>query len=91
MMENQWGPIADREQEHLTSSDYMIIKVRRRLLKAARDLQNGIEPSEPWHPETYRMHREQAVAETPEAAFEEAKRLAKVDLLSEWQAPKISV
>ena len=37
MMENQWGPIADREQEHLTSSDYMIIKVRRRLLKAARD------------------------------------------------------
>jgi hypothetical protein len=91
MMENQWGPIADREQEHLTSADYMIIKVRRRLLKAARDLQNGIEPTEPWHPETYRMHREQAVAETPEAAFEEAKRLAKVDLLAEWQAPKLTV
>jgi hypothetical protein len=90
-MENQWGPIADREQEHLTSSDYMIIKVRRRLLKAARDLQNGIEPSEPWHPEIYRMHREQAVAETPEQAFEDAKRKAKADLLAEFEAPKLTV
>ena len=35
MMENQWGPIADRTQEHLTSSDYQIIHIRRRLLKAA--------------------------------------------------------
>mgnify|MGYP003344342723 CR=1 FL=1 len=37
MMENQWGPISERWQEHLTSADYAIIKVRRRLLKAARD------------------------------------------------------
>jgi phenylpropionate dioxygenase-like ring-hydroxylating dioxygenase large terminal subunit len=91
MMENQWGPIADREQEHLTSSDYMIIKVRRRLLKAARDLQNGIEPSEPWHPETYRMHREQAIAETPEAAYEEALRKSKTDLLAQFEAQKVTV
>jgi len=91
MMENQWGPIADREQEHLTSSDYMIIKVRRRLLKAARDLQEGIEPTEPWHPEIYRMHREQAVADTPEQALEEAKRKAKVDLLAEFEAQAVTV
>jgi phthalate 4,5-dioxygenase oxygenase subunit len=62
MMENQWGPIADRTQEHLSSSDYVIIKVRRRLLKTARDLMNGIEPSEPWRPEIYHMHREVAIA-----------------------------
>ena len=37
------------------------------------------------------MHREQAVAETPEAAFEEARRKAKHDLLAEWEAPKLTV
>ena len=26
MMENQWGPIAEREREHLTSMDYMIVR-----------------------------------------------------------------
>ena len=58
MMENQWGPIADRTQEHLTSMDYMIIKVRRRLLAAAKAMAKGIEPEAPWHPEEYRWHRE---------------------------------
>ena len=69
MMENQWGPIAKREPEHLASSDYQIIHVRRRLLKAAKDLADGIEPAEPWHPEAYRYRREQARGATRDEAI----------------------
>jgi hypothetical protein len=58
MMENQWGPIAERDQEHLTSMDYVIIKVRRRLLAAAKAMAQGVEPEAPWHPEEYRWHNE---------------------------------
>jgi phenylpropionate dioxygenase-like ring-hydroxylating dioxygenase large terminal subunit len=89
VIEAQWGPIADRTQEHLTSTDYAIIKVRRRLLKAAKDLAAGIEPTEPWHPETYRMHREVAVADTAEEAIELAKVKASTDLLAE-RAPELA-
>ena len=60
MMENQWGPIADRTREHLTSWDYQIIHVRQRLLKVAKALAQGTEPSEPWHPEAYCYRREAA-------------------------------
>jgi nitrite reductase/ring-hydroxylating ferredoxin subunit len=69
MMENQWGPIAKRELEHLTSWDYMIIHVRQRLLKAAKNLAQGIEPTEPWHPEAYRYRREQARGATRDEAI----------------------
>jgi hypothetical protein len=69
MMENQWGPIAKRELEHLTSWDYMIIHVRQRLLKAAKNLAEGIEPTEPWHPDAYRYRREQARGATKEEAI----------------------
>jgi phthalate 4,5-dioxygenase len=61
MIENQWGPIADRTKEHLVASDREIIGVRRRLLKMAKALADGIEPEEPFlmknirqeHPETF--------------------------------------
>jgi hypothetical protein len=76
MMENQWGPIAEREQEHLTSTDYQIIKVRRRLLAAAKAMAQGIEPEAPWHPEDYRWHQE-SVMLPPEATLEEAQAQAK--------------
>jgi phthalate 4,5-dioxygenase len=49
MIENQWGPIADRTQEHLLSSDVRIIFARQRLLRMAKDLADGIEPEEPFH------------------------------------------
>lgn len=48
MIENQWGPIADRTREHLVASDRAIIGVRRRLLKMAKALAEGIEPEEPF-------------------------------------------
>ncbi|HLG10222.1 MAG TPA: Rieske 2Fe-2S domain-containing protein [Dehalococcoidia bacterium] len=73
MMENQWGPIADRRKEHLTSLDYQIIHVRQRLLKAARALVDGVEPPEPWHPEAYCYRRGSAFGETVEEAIRAAK------------------
>jgi phenylpropionate dioxygenase-like ring-hydroxylating dioxygenase large terminal subunit len=48
MIENQWGAIAKREREHLVSSDREIIGIRRRLLRMAKNLANGIEPEEPF-------------------------------------------
>jgi hypothetical protein len=82
MMENQWGPIAKRHKEHLATSDYQIIHIRRRLLRAAKDLARGVEPSEPWRPEIYRMHRESATARTAEEAIARAKEAAQTDLLA---------
>jgi hypothetical protein len=83
MMENQWGPIADRTREHLTSYDYMIIHVRQRLLKAARAMADGIEPSEPWHPEAYCYRREQAFGATREEAIANVKAKALTSRLGE--------
>jgi hypothetical protein len=50
------GPIYDRTQEHLGSTDAMVIQVRRRLLDAARALaEEGITPPGVDHPEQYRV------------------------------------
>ena len=76
LIEAQWGPIAKREYEHLVSSDYMIIHVRQRLLKAARDMENGIEPDGPFHPEVFRIHRENAMAGSAEEAVAQARTKA---------------
>jgi phenylpropionate dioxygenase-like ring-hydroxylating dioxygenase large terminal subunit len=76
LIEAQWGPIAERWQETLVSSDYLIIHVRQRLLKAAKDLANGIEPPGPWRPDVFRIHRETATGATEEEALEAAKQKA---------------
>jgi phthalate 4,5-dioxygenase oxygenase subunit len=73
MMENQWGPMADRTQEHLTSADQYIAYIRRRLLRAAKNMAAGIGPPEPWHPEAYRYHYGFAQAGSREEAVEGAK------------------
>jgi phthalate 4,5-dioxygenase len=49
------GATADRTQEHLGTSDAMIIRTRRRLLKTASDLRQGIIPPTVDHPELYRQ------------------------------------
>jgi phenylpropionate dioxygenase-like ring-hydroxylating dioxygenase large terminal subunit len=79
MMENQWGPVADRTQEHLTTSDYIILAVRRRLLRASKDLAQGVEPEAPWHPEEYRWHRETVILDggTIEEAVDQATAKAR--------------
>jgi phthalate 4,5-dioxygenase oxygenase subunit len=38
------GPIYDRSQEHLGTTDRAIIRMRQQLIKAAQDLEQGIEP-----------------------------------------------
>jgi phenylpropionate dioxygenase-like ring-hydroxylating dioxygenase large terminal subunit len=49
------GPIADRTREHLGSSDIGIAAMRRRLLKAAADLQEGVPPYAALHGDVYRI------------------------------------
>jgi len=57
VQEDQYGgPIADRTKEHLGTSDAGVIALRRRLLKAARDLQAGHEPPELRSGHAYRVH-----------------------------------
>ncbi len=63
MMENQWGPIAKRELEHLVAMDYHMIYLRRKLIAAARAMRDGIEPVEPFLPHTYHYHSASAIVE----------------------------
>ncbi|MDE2969398.1 MAG: Rieske 2Fe-2S domain-containing protein [Chloroflexota bacterium] len=53
LIEDQWGPIAEREKEHLVRSDEGIIRVRQRLIRTARKLMEGEEPSEPMNPQGF--------------------------------------
>jgi phthalate 4,5-dioxygenase len=63
MMENQWGPVAKREYEHLVSMDYHMIYLRQKLLRAAKAMRDGSEPQEPWMPQTYHYHSASAIIE----------------------------
>jgi phthalate 4,5-dioxygenase oxygenase subunit len=83
MMENQWGPLAKRELEHLTAMDYHMIYLRRKLLRAAKDMRNGIEPIEPWQPQSYHYHAASAVIEDGDfdAAVAQAKDRAKTSVI----------
>jgi phthalate 4,5-dioxygenase len=53
--EDQRGPIADRSDELLTSSDRAIIALRKRLLTSVRNLMDGTEPPEASNPKAYRV------------------------------------
>jgi hypothetical protein len=56
MAQETMGPIYDRTQEHLGTSDAMIIQARRALIKAAKTLQNdGSLPPGVENPSLYRM------------------------------------
>jgi phthalate 4,5-dioxygenase len=55
-MTNSMGAIYDRSQEHLGTSDQMIIRSRRRLINAARAFaETGVTPMTVQHPEYYRV------------------------------------
>lgn len=54
-IQESMGAIYDRTQEHLGTSDLAVIAARRRLMKAAKDLQQGIEPYAAHHGEVYRV------------------------------------
>src|SRR6476646_3835586 len=55
VQEYQGGPILDRSLERLVSADESIIRVRSRILKAVRQLQEGTEPIEAASGDQYRV------------------------------------
>jgi phthalate 4,5-dioxygenase oxygenase subunit len=55
------GPIVDRSKEHLGAADSAVIALRRVLIKAARDLEEGTEPYAPYHGDSYRRRAWSAV------------------------------
>jgi nitrite reductase/ring-hydroxylating ferredoxin subunit len=77
VIENQWGPLADRTREHLTSMDYITIYRRRRLLRLAKALAAGVEPEEPWNADAFAYHGASATAATAEDAIAQAKARSK--------------
>jgi hypothetical protein len=96
MMENQWGPLADRTREHLCQMDYLMIYLRRKLLRAARAMRDGIEPEEPFKPEVWRYHAASAVIENGDvdAAIAKAREKSKATLIPagfQSVAPQIPV
>jgi phenylpropionate dioxygenase-like ring-hydroxylating dioxygenase large terminal subunit len=64
MQENQRGALMDRSQEVLVTSDKWIISVRHRLTTAAKALQAGQEPAEPFN--TAAMRIRNAAVTVPE-------------------------
>jgi hypothetical protein len=38
------GPIYDRSREHLVPADQLVVRMRRRMLQVAQELQSGKEP-----------------------------------------------
>jgi phthalate 4,5-dioxygenase oxygenase subunit len=87
LIEAQWGPIAEREKEHLVSSDYMIIHVRQRLLRAAKEMAQGVEPNGPFRPEVFRIHRETGSGSSEDEAIARAKEKAMQKILPERLPP----
>ena len=49
------GPIVDRSREHLGTTDAGIVRVRQKLLDAARRLAEGVEPPGAADPDAYRL------------------------------------
>ena len=54
-LQEAMGPIVDRSKEHLGTADVAGIAARRMLIRMARDLQNGIEPSCLTNVDAYRV------------------------------------
>ncbi|HLZ72381.1 MAG TPA: Rieske 2Fe-2S domain-containing protein [Dehalococcoidia bacterium] len=52
---DQWGPVTRRWKEHLGTTDLAVIAMRRRLLRAVKNLQQGIAPPEASNGDAYRV------------------------------------
>lgn len=53
VQEDQDGPICRRDEEHLGTTDRAIVGARRLLLRLAAQLEEGVEPPQASHPESY--------------------------------------
>ena len=54
-VQESMGPIVDRSREHLGTTDAGIVRVRQKLLNAARGLAEGVEPPGATDPDAYRL------------------------------------
>lgn len=78
-MQEAMGPIYDRSEEHLGTSDAFIIRMRRRLIDAAKALQErGEVPPGVDAPETYRVRGVQVVAPGGVPWLEATRELVRV-------------
>jgi phthalate 4,5-dioxygenase oxygenase subunit len=53
MIQHSQGPIVDRTKEILTGTDAAVVRFRTKMLKAAQDLADGVEPEAPYKHELY--------------------------------------
>jgi hypothetical protein len=70
---DQWGPTTKRWKEHLGTTDLAVIAMRRRLLRAAKYLQQGIEPPEAHNGAAYRV-RSAAIVLNQDVEVEQGAR-----------------
>ena len=73
----QMGAIADRTREHLGSSDSMVIKTRRRIIRAAINLQEGEVPATVDQPGLYRERSGGTILPKGQGWFEATRELRK--------------
>jgi hypothetical protein len=79
------APIMDRTKERLGTADLAIIVARRTLLRMARELQKGIEPTAPHEPEAYTVR--QLDITSPEGSFENLARDHAGELVAKMLKP----
>jgi phthalate 4,5-dioxygenase oxygenase subunit len=79
------APIMDRTKERLGTADLAIIVARRTLLRMARELQKGIEPTAPHEPEAYAVR--QLDVTSPEGSFENLARDHAEELVAKMLKP----
>jgi hypothetical protein len=72
------GPIYDRTQEHLGSSDSAIIMMRRRLIQMANELQEGMEPYAAQHGEIFRLRSAGLLLNTGDSYVEASDPIVRV-------------
>ncbi len=71
------GPVSEREGEHLGSSDAMVIRTRRRLMQAARDLREGVVPATVDDPGLYGVRSGSTVLSREDDWLEATRELRK--------------
>ena len=71
------GFVSDRTREHLGASDSMVIKTRQSIMRAARNLQEGIIPPTVDHPELYQERSGGTILPKGQGWFEATKELRK--------------
>ncbi len=78
-MQESMGVICDRTREHLGASDAAIVRLRRRLLRAAKAPARNKTPPGARNPELYRWHGDQLLLEEGDSWFEHYEMKMKQD------------